>query len=380
MKQKLLLYGLLFFIVVIGVPYIMGMVTEQSFKEVSATLSSFDGFAVEVIEYERGIVSSKAKTRLTLTGGMIKKFLNVLEDEVSTSPPNKQAPKSLKVILDHDIRHGPFVRKEKGNFKDWLFVQGVLQSRLHLSDEAKKLLEEEMGENDFLQVATNISMDGDITIELVGKPIVVEEQDIEESVWQGIHAVWQISNNLQHIKGEVEIPGFYFDTEQSVYQGDGILLTTDRKAVKSKNMAHKEWAWKVKDKYIIDKLMIRPLKAKTLTMQGMFVSLDSVKENKGALKLNVDQVHLASDLHGEIQVVGTVSNPNSNHWALEGKLIMQQNLLPEMINYYHLIHSGQQQNVPAKQTIEQLQSDNKLQTKENKYIVDILWSAQDLGL
>lgn len=249
MKRRIFLYGLLLFIIVGGIPYFTGMLVENQFNQLTDSLADNPNITLQNISYERHWRHSIAKTRVTLEGGLLKKLMQELGEEVNNQKEFRNRP--ITILLEHDIRHGPFVQLQDGNYKDWEFAQAIVYSKLSLTDEAKAILQKEVGFDDFIVLDSMVSIDGEISINLKGKPIKAKEGDAEHIVWQGIQGAWQINSDLTTIDGQLEMPGFHFDIDGANYQAKNMVF-------KSESL-HKveEKVWLTKGNLYAEKLIIK---------------------------------------------------------------------------------------------------------------------------
>ena len=77
----------------LGCSYYMGTQIEQAFERSTQDWSSQDGFSVSILEYDRGIAHSRAKTQWSFHD----------EDE------------GFEVTATHDITHGPWANGQGGS-------------------------------------------------------------------------------------------------------------------------------------------------------------------------------------------------------------------------------------------------------------------------
>lgn len=226
MKQKIILYSMLLFLIVGGIPYFTGRLVENKFNELTKSLADNPDISLENLSYERHWRKGIAKTRVTIKGGLLKKLLEELGEELNTQDSNAHLQKPITLIFEHEVRYGPFVQLYDGNYQNWEFAQAVIYSKLHLSDEARAILEIETGQADFIKLKSEVSIDGEISIKLDGESIKAKDGDIEEVVWDGIHGQWRISQNLRKIEGSLTMPGFHFDVDGAIYRAKDLAFTT----------------------------------------------------------------------------------------------------------------------------------------------------------
>lgn len=192
MMRKAVIYLAVIAIVVGAVPFFFGKMVEPKFKDVIQVLSEVDNspLVLKTTEYNSGWLTSHAKTAVIV--------------------PTHQA--NYNFTIEHVIHHGPFVQMKKGNLKDWRFARAVIDSNLVLTEEAKKILIQELGDDKLFNVVSEIKMDGSVDINATGEPKTLKEHAGTTRVaWKGLQGNWHLSQDLKHFKGELVIPGFDFD-------------------------------------------------------------------------------------------------------------------------------------------------------------------------
>lgn len=212
MIRKTALYIFLLAIVIGGAPYVAGMLVETNFQDTVKTLSDIDSMpaTITVTEYQRGWRRSHAKTRVTF-------LIN------NNADPSKQ----YSILMEHDIRHGPFIQLKPGDYQQWRFARALIHSNLVLTDEAKKILVSELGDSQLFDVNSEITIDGAVKMKIDGKPLKLKEhQGTDRIAWQGMQANWELSRDKQQFKGEVILPGFDFDWEGIHYYAKDLVYKT----------------------------------------------------------------------------------------------------------------------------------------------------------
>lgn len=333
MKRKLFLYGLLLAVLVVGIPYFTGQVAKHRFQQLAQALSYSEHGAVTVLSYESGWHKSKAKTRLTLTSGMLKSFLDELGEESLKVPENLFVNRPLRIVLEHEIEHGPFVKKAKGNWKDWLFVQAVIHSKLSISEDAKALLEQEIGEKDFISITTEIAMDNNISLSLQGKPISVTENNVEHSIWQGILGTWYFTDDLNRMTGKITIPGFYLETAGKEYSVEDLLLSYDTKRLSDTGTA--EYPVFIKDnKLFANKITIRSQNKHMLILHSVVANSYSDKAQNEQFNLKIAMLEIDAHEYGGLQLDASLQKTNLKQFTGKGTLKGSAVLVPELAKYY----------------------------------------------
>ncbi|MCS5707741.1 YdgA family protein [Candidatus Berkiella cookevillensis] len=333
MKRKLFLYGLLVAVLVVGIPYFTGQMVKYRFHTFAQALSHPEHGVVTVLDYKSGWRKSYAKTRITLTNGMLKAFLDELGEESSKAPENFAMNRPLKIVLEHEIEHGPFVQKAKGNWKDWLFVQALIQSKLHLSEEAKALLEQEIGEKDFISVTTEISMDNDIHLSLQSKPISVTENNAEHTIWQGVEGIWHFTDDLKTMTGKMTIPGFYLETAGKEYWVEDLLLTYDSKHLSEVNATGNPII-KEDNKLFINKITARSKNQHMLILHSVAAENKSDQKTYNQFSLKVALLELDAHEYGALQLNASLQNSHIQHFTAKGAFQGSSVLLAQLAQYY----------------------------------------------
>lgn len=212
-NRKIVLYIIFLGIIVGGAPYFTGMLVETKFQDVVKVISESDTMpvVVEVTEYKRGWRKSFAKTRVTF----------LLNDQV-----NKK--NEYSIILEHEIRHGPFVQLKDDNYRDWHFARALIHSKLMVNDEAKKILVEEIGHTELFNINSEMTIDGIVRVNLEGQPLKLKEHEGTERVaWKGFNGQWELSSDLKHLKGKMIIPGLDIDLNGTHYYAGDLLYQTE---------------------------------------------------------------------------------------------------------------------------------------------------------
>lgn len=370
MKHKLILYGLLATLLIGGVPYITGMLAEQRFQDLTTSISRFESMDVTVLSYDRGWRKSKARTRITLNGGLLKRFIETLGEDTGAGSRQLRANQPLKVIVEHQITHGPFLTKEKGNYKDWLFAQGFIESRLVISDAAKQMLESEIGDKDFIVLQTLLNMDGNAFVNLIGKPIFVKQDNIEETVWGGIEAQWVFSNDLNNIEGVLRVPAFHFDTEKSEYMARDLMIRTKRKQDDRKSKV-----WSAHDLIECESITVKPHHQSSVTFEQIALITQSKVEKKNQspiTQLRVAKVDVGPTSYGALRFDGSILQHQP--FRVKGTLALDQTLLKALIPLYTAL---QAQSIDADLFIQQGISNQSIKIKDNMYLVDLNYQLSE---
>lgn len=229
MKRKLTLYILLIALIIWGVPFFTGKLVAYNFNAFVNAVSQNENIAVAVVSYKSGWRQSVARTRVTLTGGWLKQFIEELQEEAAGKEnPQKAQAGPLSFILEHEIRHGPFVQVTPKNHKDWIFAKALIQSKLEISNSAKTILQKEIGHADLFTFTTQLDLDGKMHLDWVSDPVSLEIAGETHPFWEGMKGHWNIGAHFKTLEGELRLFGFHFQTENARYQAHEIFIQSKR--------------------------------------------------------------------------------------------------------------------------------------------------------
>ncbi|MFI4937168.1 MAG: YdgA family protein [Candidatus Berkiellales bacterium] len=303
-KRKVGLYIVLLAIIIGAAPYFTGYLVETKFQDVVKVTSEFEPLKVEVTEYQRGWRKSYAKTRVTLQGQYLEKLMLAIEKN-NPSKSSELKNQEMSIILEHEIRHGPFVQLQDNNYRDWRFALATIQSKLFLTEKAKEVLTSEFGSSELLNIDTQMSIEGDVQIKMQGKALKLKEPDGKEHViWKGIQANWVLSRDMKRFQGDTFLPGFDFDWEGKHYFGENIIFKTER--VKSP-----EGLWLGKGTMTMQKMEVNQTPEQSLSIEGLSMggvvgAENSMIDSSGSV--NIEQIKYANRLWGPINLAFSTKN------------------------------------------------------------------------
>jgi|GEM_PF-5894006 hypothetical protein len=142
-------------------PYFIGQQTEQRFRSAVAEAEVQLSSPIEIERYDRGWLSSTARTTVTISLGEGRTF---------------------DVVLDHDISHGPWPSLDFGQI-----VTTVHQTDTEKSNGLAKLFD-----GPYLTITTELPLSGGYTISLDSPKAQESVSDEYANVrmdWQGLHAI-----------------------------------------------------------------------------------------------------------------------------------------------------------------------------------------------
>ncbi len=248
MKRKIAIYVVLIGVLIGSAPYLTGMLAEKKFYDVISLVSEMETLPVKtsVVEYHRGWRKSIAKTQSTIysdRGTYLKEY---------------------HLVLNHEIRHGPFVQLQDGNWKLWEFAKAVVYSTLDLSDEATKVLQQEVGQTDILKLQSIFATNGLVDIMVRSPQLKLKEHEgTDRTAFKGMSGEWLISADMKEIKGSMLLPGVDIDVE-------GMQLFIDNLSYRTSLKKSVEELWPGSFEAKIDNLKLTlPDKQFTLGLQGL---------------------------------------------------------------------------------------------------------------
>ncbi|MBS0286886.1 MAG: YdgA family protein [Proteobacteria bacterium] len=200
MKRTLAIYIVLIATLLGATPYLTGMLVEVKFNDVVHLISEIETIPakINVIEYKRGWRTSIAKTEVVIysdRGGKLKEY---------------------RFLLNHDIRHGPFVQLTDNNYRDWQFARALIHSTLQLTQSGEKVLLDEIGHTNIFNINSEFAINGAVNIAVEGPELKIKEHEGTERVaFKGLSGKWTITSDMKHINGNLILPGMDFDLDQA---------------------------------------------------------------------------------------------------------------------------------------------------------------------
>ena len=158
----------------LGTSYHMGGHIQQALEETTTAWSSEDGFSVRIVEYERGIVRSKAKTLWTFATG----------EEIYELP------------VTHDIMHGPWPMGKAAK----------VITRFALPADSEPQLLQALQEQPPLEWSTTASWSGETEHSLSSPQFTAQFEDGSTLSWGGLKAQWTLSAQRNAAKGMLNMP------------------------------------------------------------------------------------------------------------------------------------------------------------------------------
>mgnify|MGYP001819225994 FL=1 len=177
---------------------------QNSYEQSVAEVNNMGVFILETTAYDRELLSSAATTVVSLNTGNPQ-----LQTMVQSDPDFPWD--EFQLVLESDIQHLPD-----------LFVADApvfnIATRLDEQDSRQAEWVREIAELDALRLNTLVRMDGTATVILEVDPISYQsEQDDSSIEWGGLSGTFDISDELEHIKGDMRGSGLSA-------QADSLLL------------------------------------------------------------------------------------------------------------------------------------------------------------
>lgn len=158
----------------LGASYYLGGHIQQTLEHTAQTWSTEDGFAIRILQYERGIVRSQATSLWSLTNG---------ED-------------TYDVTVTHDILHGP-----------WALGQAArINTRFHLAKDSEPGLLQALDHRAPLEWLSTTRWDGSTTHTLHSPHFSTRFEDGSALTWGGLEAAWTLSAEHNAAKGWIRMP------------------------------------------------------------------------------------------------------------------------------------------------------------------------------
>lgn len=289
-KRRWILGGTIFVLLIVGIPYLTGKLVKRQFEDILTVFSELDPVSIQVLDYQEGWFSSRAKTRVTFKGKSMPMWLR-----------EGLQHQDFSIILEHKIQHGPFIFSRSMSWRNWRLALAMIQSQLYLTKEAKAQLQQITSDTKLLKIQSQIGIDGEFLAIFEGKPIVIQDdKGVERTIWQGMQGKWHINRGLNRFLGEVVIPGFDLQWHHRRFVGEAMRYRTQR--TKSST-----GIWLGKDNILIGQLQMIPTEpALPIVLMGitMGVILD---EKQGLINAGLDttieSVKWGQQLYGPLNTV-----------------------------------------------------------------------------
>lgn len=307
--RKIVLYIGLLAIIIGGAPYFTGYLVETKFQDVVHVLSDIDSANIEIVKYERGWRKSFAQTKVTFAGEYPQALVDI------TPGLNSDQKISLKqtgftVLLDHDIRHGPFVQMKDGDWKDWRFALAAFHSQILLTDKTKELLEKLLGQSKLVDINGEISIEGAVSVKFEGVPLKLNEGNTDALVWKGMHGNWNLSRDMKHFQTEIVFPGVSVQMGTKTFGVEDVLGHYD---------LHKsaEGLWLGKISGNVNKLALLDSQSPDDNISLIATTIGSVSNSEsgmidGSASIIVEQIKISNKDIGPFNLVMSIKNIDAN--------------------------------------------------------------------
>ena len=181
---------------VLGTSYYMGAHIQQALEDMANSWTSEDGFSVQVLEYDRGITHSYAKTLWSFASG----------------------EETYDLTVTHDIVHGPWAMGKAAK----------VVSRFVLPQDSEPQLLEALREKAPLEWTTTASWSGETAHTLFSPNFTTKFEDGSTLTWGGLSAQWTLSAQRTSAKGLIQMPVLRVNVEDgSSMDLEGTEITFD---------------------------------------------------------------------------------------------------------------------------------------------------------
>ena len=296
MKRKIGIYVVLIAIIIGAAPYLVGFLVETRFKDVVQVASELESTKVEVVEYQRGWRKSHAVTRIVFSGSVV----DGLHEGFAKKSGVSAEPKSLGILVKHDIRHGPFVQLKEGDYANWTFALATIHS--YLNEEANKKLMAVVGQDDVLTMDSEIKIDGTTKAKITGKELKISDTTHEHMLWKGLTGDWELSRDFKRLQCNMLMPGFDAVFEDKRVVGDDLVFKTER-------FKTPEGLWLGSAKMDLQKLQLDIAQRTVFTMAGFAASGVTDTENgmiESSGTLRIESFKLEDEQFGPANYSGSV--------------------------------------------------------------------------
>lgn len=154
--------------------YYIGGKVQESIEHTADTWSSEDGFTVRVLDYQRGLLSSKAQTLWSFSS----------EDE------------PYDITVTHDILHGPWPMGKAAK----------VVSQFLLPDDSDPLLLEALQKRAPLEWTVTADWSGETVHTMFSPNFSTNFEDASSLTWGGLQAEWTLSAAHDRTQGFVRMP------------------------------------------------------------------------------------------------------------------------------------------------------------------------------
>jgi uncharacterized protein YdgA (DUF945 family) len=298
MKRKIGIYVVLIAIIIGAAPYLVGFLVETRFKDVVKVASELESTKVDVVEYHRGWRKSHAITRITLSG----KFVDGFHASFPGKSTASVSPKTINILVTHDIHHGPFVQLKEGDYANWVFALATIHSSL--TEEANKKLMAVVGETDVLMMDSEITIDGTTKAKIKGKELKIAADAQEHVLWKGLTGNWELSRDFKRLECNMVMPGFDAIFEDKRVIGEDVVFKTER-------FKTPEGLWLGNVKMDLQKLQIDVAQKTVFTLAGLAASGVTDTENQmieSSGTLRIEGFKFGEEQFGPLNYSGSVKN------------------------------------------------------------------------
>ena len=248
--------GALVLAAALGTSYYVGGKIQQSFEKTALDWSTEDGFSVSVLEYERGIIGSKAKTQWSF----------VDEEE------------RFDITATHHITHGPWAKGQGGS----------MDSRFELPQDSDPDLRQALQGRAVLQMLSQMAWSGATEHSISSPEVAVNFADGSDLSWGGMQAQLNLSAQRNAAQGWARMPALQLKSE------DGSRLEVQDTALEFSGAVvpgHSFWDGPASMKISSIKVF-EPEDRASITLQG--IALDTATTVRGEMIDNDFKIKVAN--------------------------------------------------------------------------------------
>ncbi len=195
-------------ILLAGAVFANGYIIEQFVQRALHQVNLLGGVELSLLSYKRGVWSSEALMKVTITEPVLNKILT--PDHVYVEGDTHYP--SISFTLKQEILHGPYIFPP--------FVENPVRAlaliRAHLAQEKEQLVLRgiTLDEGDYFDVEAILAYDGDLSLKVQVSPFEIDNQsDPQKYILDGLKGNWQIYQMYNHIEETITLP-------RLEYQGD----------------------------------------------------------------------------------------------------------------------------------------------------------------
>ncbi len=192
----------------LGIPYVMGIMAENQITQLVVNGSKTPNMQVRVAHYDRGWFKSKAEIDVAL---------QVPDKRPAINGAPQSSVRTIRFTINENVIHGPVI------FKDGIkFGLGYVRSDIELTQQQQQMLQTlfiAQGQLPHATVSMLIKLSGAIASRVdVPAFTLVAKSDQTTVKWLGLNGYWHVAKNMKQIKGRLTIAGIHANKPQMQLQ------------------------------------------------------------------------------------------------------------------------------------------------------------------